>query len=203
MHEQNHVPAFPDAKRLEAFSDGVFAILITLLVLDVQVPDVADASSLTLWSALLERWPSYFAFALAFGTILVAWVGHHLLLQNVRVVTTRLVFLNGLFLLTIAFLPFPTALVADYLTRPAAPVAAAVYAGVNALNSLTFWLLQRAVQSEAKLAGSLEHIDTRKPQLGVLLFIASAFLAFVSPIASLLVMAAVWVWWAIPVQPDG
>ena len=195
-----YIPVFKDSRRLEAFSDGVFAILITLLVLDIKVPTAAAATSpALLWSALLERWPSYFAFALAFGTVLVAWVGHHMLLQGVRVVTMRLVFLNGLFLLTVTFLPFPTSLVAEYLTKPAAPVAAAVYAGVNALNSLTFWLLQLAVRAEAKPpdADKGRGLHTLKAQLGVLFFIVAALLAFVSPTASLVVVAAVWVWWAL------
>ena len=195
------IPSFSNSSRLEAFSDGVFAILITLLVLDIKVPSAADAGSpALLWSALLERWPSYFAFGLAFGTVLVAWVGHHLLVQNVRMVTTRLVYLNGLFLLTITFLPFPTALVAEHLTQPSAPLAAAVYAGVNALNSLTFWLLQLAVQAEPLNVDfdEVRGLHTLKAPLGVLFFTGAAFLAFVSPITSLLVVAAVWVWWALP-----
>ena len=202
MASQKHIPIFSDARRLEAFSDGVFAILITLLVLDIKVPSIASAGSpALLWAALLARWPSYFAFVLAFSTILIAWFGHHVLLQDVRVVTRRLVFLNGLFLLTITFLPFPTALVAKYLTQPAAPVAAAVYAGVNVLNSLTFWLLRLTVQAETEPLGAAERhgLYTGKSLLGMLLFTAAAFLAFVSPLASLVVIAAVWLWWVLPV----
>ncbi len=199
MASRRHTPFFKDSRRLEAFSDGVFAILITLLVLDIKVPSAADASSPgLLWSALLRRWPSYFAFVLAFGTILVAWIGHHLLLQDVRVVTLRLVRLNGLFLLTVTFLPFPTSLVAAYLTEPAAPVAAAVYAGISALISLTFLLLRLAVQDAGETKNATSMLIGSKSQLGTVFFAAATALAFVSPIGSLLVVAAVWVWWALP-----
>ena len=130
----------------------------------------------------------------------MAWVGHHLLLQDVRVVTLRVVFLNGLFLMTITFLPFPTSLIAEYLNKPSAPVAAAVYAGINALNSLTFWLLQLTVRADEPLGATEAHgLHTLKARLGVLFFIAAASLAFVSPVASLVVIAAVWLWWALPV----
>ncbi|WP_083939184.1 TMEM175 family protein [Deinococcus apachensis] len=80
-------PVFHHTSRLEAFSDGVFAIAITLLILEIRVPEAGGGGGAQLWAALLARWLSYFAFVLGFGTIFVAWVGHHLLLQNLRAVT--------------------------------------------------------------------------------------------------------------------
>ena len=92
-------PLFNSSDRLEALSDGVFAIVITLLVLGLRVPPAKSAGSpALLWQALLGHWPSYFAFLLSFGTILIAWIGHHLVLQEVKTVSRALVWTNGFYL---------------------------------------------------------------------------------------------------------
>ena len=88
----NPTAFFRSPGRLEAFSDGVFAIAITLLILEIKAPSTHDARAVAeLWRALLERWPSCFAFVLSFLTIYVAWSGHHLMLQQVKTVTLPLV----------------------------------------------------------------------------------------------------------------
>lgn len=97
--------------RAEAFSDGIFAIAATLLVLDIQVPDVKSG----LLHALLTEWPSYIAYAISFATIVVIWVNHHAVMDQLERLDRRLLFLNGLLLLTVAAIPFPTALVAKYI----------------------------------------------------------------------------------------
>lgn len=198
MSQPREQAIFKDARRLEAFSDGVFAIAITLLILEIKVPSAENAATpALLWAALLARWPSYFAFLLSFGTILIAWVGHHLLLQEVRRVTPELVWANGLLLLIITFLPFPTSLVAEHLTHPSGSVAAAVYAGVNALNGLMFLLMFLAVRASAAETGSKVVSSLHRPLFGALMCGAAALVAFVSPVASLLVVAAVWTWWGV------
>ena len=101
--------------RLETFSDGVFAIAATLLVLEFSV-DSAHAPDLG--SALLHLWPSYLAYATSFITIGIIWMNHHTCVETIGRVDRPLLFLNLLLLLTVAFLPFPTRLVADYLQRP-------------------------------------------------------------------------------------
>ena len=98
--------------RLEAFSDGVIAIAITLLVLEISVPH-ADAGDLG--DALLDQWPSYAAFGLSFVVIGIMWVSHHSMFERIAAVDRRLLFLNLLLLLGIGFLPFPTALLAEYV----------------------------------------------------------------------------------------
>lgn len=192
-------PFFKTAGRLEAFSDGVFAIAITLLILEIRVPSVEDASTpVLLWHALLHRWPSYFAFLLSFGTIFVAWIGHHLMLQQVKVVTIGLVWVNALFLLFVTFLPFPTALVAEHLTHPSGSVAVAIYAASNAMNSFLYLQLSRATRRAA--AGAEEEIQfaSLNAWVGMVICTACIGLAFVSPVGALLPVAAVWVWWSLP-----
>lgn len=199
MSDPRGLPMFKSPGRLEAFSDGVFAIAVTLLILEIKVPPVHDIESgRALWAALAERWPSFFAFALSFFTILVAWVGHHLMVQHVKRVTWRLVFTNGLFLLTITFLPFPTALVAEHLGHAGGGAAAAFYALANGLNSLAFLFVHLAVRAAAPEALGEFLVGLNKSVLGLVLCLAAAVLAAWSPIASLIGVALVWVWWAVP-----
>ena len=101
--------------RLEAFSDGVFAIAITLLILEIGVPHVpADGS---LWRALRELWPSYLSYAISFVIIGVMWINHHNLFRDIARVDHYLLVLNLLLLMSISFLPFPTAVVANVCVR--------------------------------------------------------------------------------------
>lgn len=96
-----------DTARLEAFSDGVFAIAITLLVLEIKVP---EAGNLT--QGLLHLWPSYLAYAVSFIVIGAIWMNHHAMFEQIVGVDHRLLLLNTSHLLFIAFLPFPTAVLA-------------------------------------------------------------------------------------------
>jgi uncharacterized membrane protein len=105
--------------RVEAFSDGVFAIVITLLILGIQVPD-AHHSDAELWRALRGLVPAIAGWIVSFAFVLVFWVAHHYLFAQLTKVNRGLLWLNGLLLLCIAFTPFPTALQAHYLGRPPA-----------------------------------------------------------------------------------
>jgi uncharacterized membrane protein len=105
--------------RVEAFSDGVFAIVITLLILGIQVPE-ARTSDAELWRALRALVPAIAAWVVSFAFVLVFWVAHHYLFAQLASVNRGLLWLNGLLLLCIAFTPFPTALQARYLGSPPA-----------------------------------------------------------------------------------
>ena len=109
--------------RLEAFSDGVFAIAATVLVLEITVGSNEGGG---LGSALLHLWPSYLAYVTSFVTIGIIWMNHHHCVETMARVDRTLLFLNILLLLTVAFLPFPTRLVAEYLQKDGER--AAVYA---------------------------------------------------------------------------
>ena len=109
-----------ETARLEAFSDGVFAIAMTLLALELKDPRVEPATAGSLASGLLNQWPSYLAFFSSFFTVLVMWVHHHAIFRQVQRVDVRLLFANGFLLLLITAVPFPTAIVAQYLRTPAA-----------------------------------------------------------------------------------
>src|ERR1700735_3375001 len=134
--------------RLEAFSDGVFAIAITLLALELKVPHLAsngaEPGSAALASALASEWPSYFAFITSFFTVLIMWVHHHVIFRLVCRVDATLLFANGSLLLLVTVVPFPTAVVAEYLRTPAATAAVTLYTGVFVGISIAFYLLLMA-----------------------------------------------------------
>jgi len=116
--------------RLEAFSDGVFAIAITLLVLEISVPpDTGDE----LLNAFLEQWPSYLAYLVSFATIGAAWLAHTAITHYLHGADGILIRLNLLLLLLVSFLPFPTGLVADHIRNHEAERVATTILGINLL----------------------------------------------------------------------
>ena len=123
--------------RIEAFSDGVFAIAITLLVLELKVPPVGSIHSMRdLWYGLYHLWPSYFAFTLSFGILLVSWVNHHYLFNILNNSSRLFLYANGFLLFTITFMPFPTALLAQYISTDYAKPAIAFYCFGGVINSI-------------------------------------------------------------------
>lgn len=115
-----------DTNRLEAFSDGVFAIAITLLVLEIKVPPFGS----DLGKELLKLWPSYLAYAMSFIVIGAIWINHHAMFNLITRVDQKLLLLNTLHLMFVAFVPFPTAVLAEALhDRINQPIATAFYGG--------------------------------------------------------------------------
>ncbi|GHO88652.1 TMEM175 family protein [Dictyobacter formicarum] len=188
--------------RLESFSDGVFAVAITLLVFNLQVPHLPGAISVpALGSALLARWPSYLTFMTSFATILIMWVSHHSLFKLVYRTNTPFLFANGLLLLLVTVVPFPTSLVAQYLITPAAPLACAVYAGVfvviNVAYNLLWWAAthQRRLLHPAVTSHQVKSV-TRNQLLGLPLYLLATLLAFWNPYVSLGLCSCLWIFWA-------
>ena len=183
--------------RVEAFSDGVFAIAITLLILEIRVPPAGGAGGL--WAGLLALWPSYVAFLLSFFVVLVMWVNHHELMRLVRVVTYPLLFANGLLLLTVTFVPFPTAVLAQHLATPEAKVAVAFYCGTFVVNSLG-WGLVFATMVRGRLfhagvdAGTIRRVR-RAYLVGPLVYVAATLVALRQPLLGLALNASLWLLW--------
>jgi uncharacterized membrane protein len=117
-------------QRLEAFSDGVFAIAITLLVLELSVPP--DASD-DLLHAFLHEWPSYLAYVVSFAAIGATWLAHTTITEYIDRTDTMLARLNLLLLLTVSFLPFPTRLVSEFVHERNAERVATTILGINLL----------------------------------------------------------------------
>jgi uncharacterized membrane protein len=188
--------------RIEAFSDGVFAIAITLLVLDLQVPR-GRPDGTTLLRALVAQWPGYLAFVTSFATIGIMWINHHRLFSIIRRSDHMLLVFNGLLLLGVTFVPFPTALVAVYIKHPGAAVAAGVYNGTFVIISVFFNLLWRYASSGKRLlrhsAGGAEiQAITRAYSYGPALYGLAFLLALISVPASLAVDVGLALFWSLP-----
>jgi uncharacterized membrane protein len=187
-------------QRLEAFSDAVLAIAITLLVLEISVP---ESESGHLFDDLLDAWPSYVAFVLSFVVIGIMWVSHHSMFERIARVDRGLLFVNLLLLLGIAFLPFPTALLAEYAEEGGsnASVAAAVYSATMVGIGLAFtamWVyLDR--HRDLLIAGidpALLRRSIRRSFVGPVVYGLSIGLAFISALACFVVYAGVAVYFA-------
>ncbi|AYF77992.1 DUF1211 domain-containing protein [Nocardia yunnanensis] len=136
--------------RVEAFSDGVMAIAITLLVLEIRVPETPDGE---LWRELAGLWPSYLAYAGSFLTIGVIWLCHHRFFARIRHMDGLLHCGNLLLLLAVAFLPFPTTVLAHHLEDggPNAKAATAFYGVVGALQAAAWFVMWVALQRNPAL----------------------------------------------------
>jgi uncharacterized membrane protein len=180
--------------RIEAFSDAVFAIAITLLVIEIGVPHLDDAGT-TLFGALIEQWPSYLGYAISFLQIGVIWANHHNRFRFIVRSDHLLLFLNILFLMCVAFIPFPTALLAEYLQGSGAErtTAGAVYAGTLAVTAVFFTLLWLYAAANYRLVDrnldpSLLRAMTRRYVFGMVAYLVTFALAFVNVAASLVLI---------------
>ena len=181
--------------RLETFADGVFAIAATLLILNVDA-QIGEHSS-ALGHRLLEIWPSYIAYAVSFVTIGIIWSNHHTVMAQLGRVDRTFLMLNILLLLCVAFVPFPTRLIAEHLRdRHDLEAAALAYGATMTVMSvayLTLWIY-------ASHAGRLLHTDadprvvsgiTRSYLPGTPVYLTATLIAFVAPLASVIMFAAI------------
>jgi uncharacterized membrane protein len=134
--------------RLEAFSDGVFAIAITLLILDIGVSGTAGHD---LGAAIRALWPSYLAYVASFSTIGAAWLGHNAITEYLERADAAFVRLNLLLLLIVSFLPFPTRLVAEYIHTDNAERVAVTFYGIVLVLATTMLLVLWRYAVRAKL----------------------------------------------------
>jgi len=189
--------------RVEAFSDGVFAIAITLLVLNLKVPTPADLAGRPLAAVLLRQWPAFLGYLTIFATILVMWVNHHIMFTRIRRVDQAFLFLNGFLLLLVTFVPFPTDLVAEHLQTVGEPARTAglIYGGTYVLLAVAFrsmWLY--AARGRRLIAPHIdqERVDeiTRQYAPGIPMYLVAMGLAWFSVKACLALCMAFAVFFA-------
>ena len=184
--------------RLEAFSDGVFAVAITLLVLELNVPGGEN-----LWHDLKEEWPSFASFFVSFWVIGIIWVNHHGLLDHLKRIDRPVLYLNLLVLMTVVFIPFSTALMAEHLKSGAdEEVAAIVYSGAFLAMGVAFGALWTYIASHrAALGVGLSDDEVRRTSVQFLIgnpfYVIAVAVAFVSPGAVLVIVAAVAVYYMV------
>jgi len=191
------MPSEVGTSRVEAFSDGVFAIALTLLILEIRVPHATPDH--TLWAGLVALWPSYVAFVLSFFVVLVMWVNHHELMRLARTVSYPFLFANGLLLLSVTFVPFPTAILAQYLATADAKVAVAFYCGSFLVNSLAWNLLFATIVLGRLLRPDIDAatiVRVRRAYVfGPVVYAVATIAALFQPVLGLVVNASLWLLW--------
>jgi uncharacterized membrane protein len=196
-------PVHRDTSRLVAFSDGVFAITITLLVLEITPP----SDDRNLLHGLLALWPSYLAYAVTFLFIGQVWVNHHVMFDHIRAADRTVLLLNTVLLMVVAFLPFATSVLADALRSGHGQRTAVVFYGiafdVTALTFNAVWqyacrhrLLSQALDSAGATAIS------RRFQLALAWLAAGALLGAVLPVLGVAVIAAFNAFYWLPIRGE-
>jgi uncharacterized membrane protein len=187
-----------ETSRVEAFSDGVFAIAITLLILAVGIDKAPHGD---LGTYLVDLWPAYLAYVVSFVTIGIMWVNHHLLFQNFARVDRPMLLLNIILLLLIAFVPFPTRIAAEFARSEADRRDAALLYGLTmtatAILFFTLWMYgsRRLLRPDAdpRIVSGI----TRSYLPGAPLYATATLLAFVSSIASMVMFAVIALFYAL------
>ncbi|MBK9980842.1 MAG: DUF1211 domain-containing protein [Saprospiraceae bacterium] len=187
--------------RLETFCDGVFAIAITLLILEIKVPTPDTINSVnTLFEALKAQWPSWFAFLLSFGTILIAWSNHHGAFRLVDKSSPPFNFTNGFFLLTIVILPYPTSILAEYIDTDSAKTAVMLYCSTIVLQNIAWTLLFQSMLKPKDLSTNLLTrkiiLETRVRCIyGFIVYLIINTIAYWFPMIALGLMGVLWCVW--------
>jgi uncharacterized membrane protein len=196
------VSAGSDTARLETFADGVIAIAITLLILEVKVPDHEDGVPLV--HQLLDMWPSYAGYAVSFLAIGVIWINHHHMFKLIERTSHAFLILNVVFLMTIAFLPWPTALVAQYVREAPGDRAAATFTyGLTMVAiAVMFNVVWRYAVARGLLMPGLDPVGVRRASknylAGPTVYGVATLLAPWMPFVSLGIFAALAAYWLLP-----
>lgn len=187
---------------MEGFSDAIFAIAITLLVLDLHVP---DKETLTSSSAILKylagQWPAYVAFCISFFSIFIMWVNHHKLFKQIYSRNTAITFANGLILFFASVVSYPTALLARFFNTPSAHIVVAIYTGMFILINLSYIVLWNVASKDKRMLrpdisnNAIRRIK-RNYLYGLPVYITAFALSFYAPAIALIICTALWVYWA-------
>jgi TMEM175 potassium channel family protein len=193
--------------RVEAFSDGVMAIAITLLVLDLKVPPLDAVTPGGLVNALAARWPSYVAYLAAFLTIGIIWLNHRTLVDRIARFDARLHWLNLMLLLGVATLPWPTALVAEYVQRGGADASAAtaLYGLTATLMALPWGFVWRHLADQPQLLepgydAAYARAEWRRGFIGLPIYALATLVALVLPLLALALYLGIAILYAITSQ---
>jgi len=192
-----------ETSRVEAFSDGVFAIALTLLILGINVPKLSDLpSNENLYMAIWKLWPSYVAFILSFIAVLIMWINHHGFFKYLRKINSSFLLATGFLLLMVTYLNFPTAVLARYINTPAMNIAAAFYCGTMVLVSVAYNLLwfssaykRRLIRDE--ISDEIIIKIRNAYWMGFFIYLASFIISFYFPFTGLTICISLWVFWTI------
>ncbi len=189
--------------RLEALSDGVFSVAITLLALEIGIKEYEGATNLSLWHKILELWPEYFTYFNSFATVLLIWMGHHKIFKQLRAANHWIILVNGIVLLFVVLFPFPTKVVGSFIGTNAETTAIAFYAAFTGMITVSMLALNICILRNRRC---LTHPDKNVPWLknqlkqqiiAIVSYAAISFLAFYHSRIALSLTFLMWVFWAI------
>ena len=187
--------------KLEAFSDGVFAVAMTLLIYHIEVPSfINNKTNAQLLQHLQNLWPYYVSLFTSFFTLLIMWVNHHNMLKKVQQVNRHFLFANGTLLFLVIIVPFSTAMVSQFLSTPSANIACAVYAGLFVLINICYNWIWLAATKESLVNENISDQVIKKIRasnfVGLPVYLIAFFVAFTNPLLSILICIIMWVYWA-------
>ena len=194
-----------DPGRLQAFSDGVFGVAITLLVLNIQVPHLADVQASTLARELLRQWPVYLSYVISFFTIGIVWANHHNTFQVIVKADHSLRMLNLFLLMTVTLIPFTTALLSEYIQDTAEQQTAALVYSLGwvllaiAYNILWQYAIRRHFIAESLTAAQIRTIS-RRTFFGFICYMVAVVSALFSAGLSIAICMALVVFYLIPAE---
>ena len=189
--------------RLEAFSDGIFGVAITLLAIEIGIKEYEGATNANLWQKIMDNWAQYFTYLNSFATVLLIWMGHHKIFNRIWKANHWIILLNGLVLLFVVLFPFPTKTVGDFIGTEAVNTAVAFYAGFTGVIVLCMLLLNLGIIKNKKIIiapdKNLRWFKTQIKQqcLAILVYAIATIVAFYSPTIALAITFLMWVFWAI------
>jgi uncharacterized membrane protein len=186
--------------RLEAFSDGVFAIAMTLLIIDIKLPAAENLTTTAdVWRALRHLAPSVFAFVLSFIVILITWVNHHGNLRMIRRSSAPFIYANGFLLLTVVVIPFPTSLLGEFLWTDHSAPAVILYNAVLSVQAISWILFCDAVLkgrlTDDERSKSTIRENGKKGYYALILYAFLAVAAFWFPLAVAAITTLTWAFW--------
>src|SRR5262245_13664378 len=190
-------------QRLETFCDGVYAIALTLLVIELRIPaTTAISTSDDLWLALKHLLPSVFAFVLSFGIIFISWVNHHEAMRLMEKSSHPFIYANGFLMLGVVFVPFPTGLLGENLLTPHASPAVVLYSATGALMAVGWALVGWTALKPEPLTRSAHAVarirkGERNAYFAILFYTACAIVAVWQPLAVAVVITVMWLFWVI------
>ena len=186
--------------RIETFSDGVFCIAVTLLSIEIGVELHGDVTNKTLMQALFVKWPIYLAYVISFINVLLAWIGHHSLFKMLHKSDNSVMITNGLLLMLVALVPFPTKTLGVFLLTGALKTAVIFYTGYFVLISTAFRLLWFAATNKTGILMNNTTIaqikqTTRNENIGLICNSIIFVVAFFNPWLALALSFAMWIYW--------
>jgi len=188
--------------RIETFSDGVFCIAVTLLSIEIGVELHGDVTNKELAHALFAKWPIFLAYVISFINVLLAWIGHHSLFKMLHKSTNSIMITNGLLLMLVALVPFPTKTLGEFLLTNGYKTAVIFYTAYFVLISIAFRILWFAVSRKPGIlmSGITEKQikqTTRNENIGLICNALIFAVAFINPWLALALSFAMWIYWLV------